>query len=257
MLLKRIEIRNVRKIKQADIDFHGSGLQVIQGMNESGKTTLAQSIALSMEGSKAFTLGMITHGEEKAEIQAYFEGDREIKIRTVISDTVKQTVHQKDEFTGKYNALSGGVRAFIDSIHSGLEMPWAMKDMTDAKIIEMLKEKTGISKTIAEIDAIIKEQETVRTETGRDKKRIGELTVVPETAHPDPIDNIKAEREKAMAFLKFQKELFEFAKRAIREKEISIESIADLKALSAEIEGLAANNQRKTLIKKSIYASRY
>jgi hypothetical protein len=30
MLLKRIEIRNVRKLKQADIDFHGAGLQVFK-----------------------------------------------------------------------------------------------------------------------------------------------------------------------------------------------------------------------------------
>ncbi|MDR2738251.1 MAG: ATP-binding protein [Treponema sp.] len=145
MLLKRLEIRNIRKVKQADIDFHGPGLQIIQGMNQSGKTTIAQCIALSLEGPKSFTPGMISQGEEQAEIMAYIEGDQDLKIRTVISDSVKQTVSQKDETTGKYAALSGGVRAFLDSIRSGLEMPWAMRDMTDARITEFSRENNWSS----------------------------------------------------------------------------------------------------------------
>ena len=44
MLLKKIEIKNVRKIKQAEIEFHGKGLQVIQGLNKSGKSTIGYSI---------------------------------------------------------------------------------------------------------------------------------------------------------------------------------------------------------------------
>jgi DNA repair ATPase RecN len=85
MLLKRIEIRNVRKIKQADIDFHGPGLQVIQGKNKSGKSTLAQSIALTLEGTKALNPGIITHGEEQAEIIAFT--DDGLQIKTVIKDS--------------------------------------------------------------------------------------------------------------------------------------------------------------------------
>ncbi|MGP1594863.1 MAG: AAA family ATPase [Treponema sp.] len=80
----------MRKIKQADIEFHGSGVQVIQGMNKSGKTTVAQSIALTLNGAKSCVPGMITSGEEKAEIIAYT--DNGLKIRTVVTDTVKQDV---------------------------------------------------------------------------------------------------------------------------------------------------------------------
>ena len=37
MLLKRLEIRNVRKVKQADIEFYGPGAQVIQGKKRIGQ----------------------------------------------------------------------------------------------------------------------------------------------------------------------------------------------------------------------------
>jgi DNA repair exonuclease SbcCD ATPase subunit len=198
MLLKRLEIRNCRKVRQADIEFHGPGLQVIQGANESGKTTLAQSIAITFGGPKEVVPGMVSHGEEQAEIIAYT--DNELKIRTVIQGGAKQTVFQKDETTGRYVSVSGGVRAFLDSLRSGLELPWAMRDWTDAKIIELLKDKTGLTEKIAEIDAAIRAKETARTETGRDIKRFGTLDPIGEAKHPDPVDSIQAEREKAKTY---------------------------------------------------------
>jgi DNA repair exonuclease SbcCD ATPase subunit len=230
MLLKRLEIRNVRKVKQADIDFHGPGLQIIQGMNESGKTTIAQCIALSLEGSKSFTPGMISAGEEQAEIMAYLEGEQELKIRTIISDSVKQTVSKRDATSGKYAALSGGTRAFIDSLRSGLEMPWTMRDMTDARIIEILKDRAGIAQKIAEIDAAIKDKETVRTETGRDKKKLGDKYPVEEAKHPDPIESIQTERAAAAEYLNKLRDTLVKASDYIRSKCV-FNSIADIEAL--------------------------
>jgi DNA repair exonuclease SbcCD ATPase subunit len=230
MLLKRLEIRNVRKVKQADIDFHGPGLQIIQGMNQSGKTTIAQCIALSLEGPKSFTPGMITHGEEQAEIMAYIGGEQELKIRTVISDSVKQTVSKRDETSGKYATLSGGVRTFIDSIRSGLEMPWTMRDMADARIIEILKDRAGITQKIAEIDAAIKDKEAVRIETGRDKKRLGTKDPVEEVKHPDPIESIQAERSAAAEYLNKLRNTLVKASDYIRSRCV-FNSIADIEAL--------------------------
>jgi DNA repair exonuclease SbcCD ATPase subunit len=234
MLLKRLEIRNVRKVKQADIDFHGPGLQIIQGMNESGKTTIAQCIALSLEGSKTFTPGMISAGEEQAEIMAYIEGEQELKIRTVISDSVKQTVSKRDETSGKYAVLSGGTRAFIDSLRSGLEMPWAMRDMTDARIIEILKDRAGIAQKIAEIDAAIKDKEAVRTETGRDKKKLGTKDPVEKVKHPDPIESIQTERAAAAEYLNKLRDTLVKASDYIRSKCV-FNSIADIEALNEVI----------------------
>lgn len=190
MLLKRLEIRNVRKVKQADIEFHGAGAQEIVGRNGSGKTTIAQSISLTLNGPKAFTPGMITEGAESAEIIAYT--DDGLKIRTIIGETVKQDVYRAEG--DRYTKVTGGVREFLNSIRSGLETPWEMKDMTDEKIINLLKDRYGISAKITEIEARIKQKEQTRTEVGRDNKRLGELIPVEKVEHAPPIDSLKEKK---------------------------------------------------------------
>jgi len=232
MLIKRLEIRNYRKIKQADIDFHGPGLQIIQGPNKAGKSTIAQSLALSFEGPKAFNPGMITNGEEQAEVIAYT--DDGLQIKTVIKDSVKQTVSQFNETSKRYAAVSGGVRSFLDSIRSGLEMPWAMRDLTDAKIIEILKERTGVSQKIAEIDAAIKDKETARRDVGRDKTRLGTPTPIEAADHPDPIDEIQAERTAAKEYLEWYWKQFSAASEHLRKKCL-FNTIEEVEAFEEEV----------------------
>jgi DNA repair ATPase RecN len=200
MLLKKLEIRNMRRIRQADIEFYGSGLQVIQGINQCGKTIVAQCIAMTLDGPNSFVPGMITGGEAQAEVIAYT--DEGLKIRTEIKDAVKQVVSRKDDATGKYVQISGGVRAFLNSIRSGLEMPWSLRDMTDGDIINILKDRTGITETIAKIDIDIKEKEDLRTEVGRDRKKLGTINPVESKEAPAAIDNIRAERQKAVDYMK-------------------------------------------------------
>jgi chromosome segregation ATPase len=233
MLLKSLRILNCRKIRQADIEFHGPGKQVIQGLNESGKSTLAQSIAITFGGSKEVTPGMITKGQEQAEIIAIT--DNELKIRTQIQGTtVKQTVYQKDDTTGRYVTVTGGVRTFLDSMRSGLEMPWAMRNMTDAQIIEILKNRAGITAKIAEIDASIKTKETARTETGRDKKRLGTPDPVKEAKHPDPIDAIREEKGKAQEYIKSVHEEYLKVSNEIRAK-CDFKTLDEMRQVSAAL----------------------
>jgi hypothetical protein len=245
MLLKRIEIRNVRKIRQADIEFHGPGTQIIQGLNESGKTSLAQSIAITFGGSKEFVTGMVSHGQEQAEIIAYT--DNELKIRTVISGGVKQTVYEKDSTTGKYSAVSGGVRAFIDSMRSGLEMPWALRNMTDAQIIEILKNRAGITDAIAKIDFAVKNKETARTDTGRDIKRFGTLAPVGEAKHPKPIDEIKKERERTQKYQKEYADAQSAAQEAVRHALTSCYTFEELESLVSLIKTEVENGREKLI----------
>jgi chromosome segregation ATPase len=230
MLLRELQILNCRKIVQAQVQFHGPGLQTIQGMNGSGKSTIAQAIQLTLEGPKAFTPGMITLGETQAEIIAIT--DDGVKIKTSISGkTVKQTVQKLDEETNRYTAVSGGVREFLEGIRSGFEMPWALKDMSDAKIIEILKDRCGVTKKISEVDAKLKDKEALRTETGRDKRALGDLGEAPaKTEHPPKIDEIKQKREDATAYLKKVSETLEKAANYIKEKCVftSIEEIGNL-----------------------------
>ena len=199
MLISRLEIRNMRKIKQAEIDFHGPGAQVIAGINRSGKSTIAQAIAITMNGPKDFAPGMIRSGEEEAEIIAYT--GNELQIRTVIAGNVKQTAAQYDEGRGKHVNLPGGVRTFLDSICSGLEQPWSFRDVPDVEVVEMLLSRSGASEKIASIDAALSDKERLRTDAGRDRKRLGDPGRPPEEVrHPDPIDEIKAERERTREY---------------------------------------------------------
>ena len=249
MLLKRLEIRNIRKIKQAEIEFHGAGVKFIQGANMSGKTTVAQSIALTMNGSKDFTPGMITHGEEKAEIIAYT--DDGLQIRTVIADSVKQTVQKYDDSLRRFVNVSGGVRAFLNSICSGLEMPWSLRDLTDAKIIEMVKNRSGVSEKIAAIDEKLREKEARRTEAGRDKKRMGEPSPVPKVEHPVPVDDLKKEREKAAEYLKSVENEFVRVSNEIRGK-CAFSSVPGMRSLASDIEENAKRIE-STLAKNKAY----
>jgi hypothetical protein len=195
---------------------------------------------------------MITHGEEQAEIMAYLEGEQELKIRTVIAESVKQTVSKKDETSGKYAALSGGVRTFIDSIRSGLEMPWAMRDMTDAKIVEVLKDRAGITQKIAEIDAAIKEKETVRTEIGRDKKKLGDKDPVEKAKHPDSIESIQTERAVAAKYLNKLRDTLVNASDYIRSKCV-FNSVEDIEALN-EVIKKAVETVKSHLKDDKVYA---
>ena len=192
MLLKRIEIRNVRKIKQAEIEFYGKGLQVIQGLNKSGKSTIGQAIALTLGGIKEVTPGIIKLGESKAEVVAYT--DDGLKIKTSIQDNGSQKVSQDvscfNEETNKYIKVSGGVRAFLDSITSNLESPFSIKDWTDEDVIELIKERCGVKEIIEKIDSEIKEIEENRLLLGREKKAKGKPMPVVEVKHGKSIDEL-------------------------------------------------------------------
>jgi DNA repair exonuclease SbcCD ATPase subunit len=235
MLLKELDILNCRKVKQASLSFHGPGLQVIQGENGSGKSTIVQAIQLSLEGPKAFTPGMITLGETQAEVIAIT--DDGVKIKTQISGgTVKQTVSQYDSETSRYVTVSGGVRTFLEGIRSGFEMPWAMRDMTDAKIIEILKDRTGITQKINEIDVAKKDKEILRTEIGREKKSLGDLGPEKEKIkHPDPIDELQKKREAAKAYLQKEADILQKAASYIREH-CSFDTIDDIAKIKSVAE---------------------
>ena len=253
-MFRKLEIRNIRKLKEVDIEFLGPGLRLIQGPNQAGKSTLAQCILLAMEGPNALTPGMITRGEEQAEIVAYT--DDGLQIKTVIQDKVKQTVSRFDDTANKYVAVSGGVRTFLDSIRSGLEMPWAMRDLTDARIIEILKERTGISKKIDEIDAALRDKETARRDVGRDKTKLGKPDPVKEAKHPDPIDEIQAERKKAREYLEWCKRELTEASEHLRTKCL-FTSMGDVWNLRSSVDGIITKLQERFSAKEKELGKAY
>jgi hypothetical protein len=115
--------------------------------------------------------------------------------------------------------------------------------MPDAKIIELLKNRCGIESKIAAIDAAIKDKETLRTETGRDKKKLGdpaarEQKVDDRIKQPDPIDNIKAERQKAADQIAWRRMQFEEANEHLRKNCVfqTLDQLKEYKKLVDESE---------------------
>jgi hypothetical protein len=79
---------------------------------------------------------------------------------------------------------------------------------------------------------MIRDRETARTEVGRDKKKIGELGEAPEEIeHPPAMDELKTKRERAVSFLKIQRDALDKAAEYIRSKctFTAVEDIAAMK----------------------------
>ena len=223
MLLKKIEIRNVRKIKQAEIEFHGKGLQIIQGLNKSGKSTIGQAIALTLGGIKEATPGMIKLGETEAEVIAYT--DDGLKIKTSINENRKQKINQDitllNENTGRYTKMSSGVRSFLDSIRSNLESPFSIKDWTDEDVIEIIKERSGVNDAIEVLDEEIKALEEERLLVGREKKAKGYPTPVSEVKHGKSIDELIEKKNKIRAKIDIRKKHYEDVNSKIKNASIN------------------------------------
>ena len=108
----------------------------------------------------------------------------------------------------RYTKVTGGVREFLNSIRSGLETPWEMKDMTDEAIISLLKDKCGISAKVAEVEAKTKQKEQTRTEIGRDIKRMGDIVEVEKVDHAESIDVLKKKKADIDATMSANRESF-------------------------------------------------
>lgn len=257
MLLKRIEIRNLRKIKQAEIEFHGETVQVIQGLNKSGKSTIGQAIALTLGGVKEVSPGMIKLGENEAEVIAYT--DDGLKIRTVINeDKVNQDVSRLNESSGRYAKVSGGVRAFIDSIRSNLEAPFAIKDWTDEAIIELIKERSGVGDVIENLDEEIKALEEERTQIGRDKRKKGTPEKVEKVVHAQSIDELIKKKEIIKNKIEEKTSYYQEINTTIRNAEIKdittferyVLSLQEALAIAREIEEREETKYTKNDIEK-------
>jgi hypothetical protein len=160
-------------------------------------------------------------------------------------------VQKYNEGLRRFVDVAGGVRAFLNSICSGLEMPWTLRDMPDAKIIELLKNRCGIEDKIAAIDGGIKEKETLRTEAGRDRKRLGDPGKAPEKAgHPYPIDEIKAEREKARMNRSVYEETLGAVRESVQKSLAGARTFEDLKNICIQLRQEIATGQDRLIVCK-------
>jgi predicted ATP-binding protein involved in virulence len=111
MPLRRLAVRNVRSLREIDIDFsRGEDWRhwtVLLGENGTGKSTLLRCIALAMAGSDAIAElfrdppTWVRNGEEKASIEAEFttkDGElRQARLEWQVTDSISTVLRRNGE----------------------------------------------------------------------------------------------------------------------------------------------------------------
>jgi hypothetical protein len=110
----------------------------------------------------------------------------------------------------------------------------------------MLMSRSGATEKIAAIDAGLIEKERLRTETGRDRKRLGDLGKAPaQIKHPSAIDDVRAERENMRKHQKAYAKAQTAAQETIRRALNDCCTFEDLENVASVIAGEVAAGRKK------------
>jgi len=220
-----LKIDGLRKLKAIDLEFNESGLLVIKGENESGKTTLWDSIKWLISGNKHLNQDIIQHGKEKATGELRV-GDYVIKRTATKKSNTLEVRNIKTNLFEK-----GEVQRFLDTFVNVLTFnprPFAQKtslekyqfclELFRTQLEELSKETIGIS--FQGIDTKLQNLEDERLLIGREIKKFGDL---------DLITPEKAERVDVQELLNKQKQIEDrnsiLRQKAEDEKQKQIEEI--------------------------------
>jgi len=255
-----LKIDGLRKLKAIDLEFNESGLLVIKGENESGKTTLWDSIKWLISGNKHLNQDIIQHGKEKATGELRV-GDYVIKRTATKKSNTLEVRNIKTNLFEK-----GEVQRFLDTFVNVLTFnprPFAQKtslekyqfclELFRTQLEELSKETIGIS--FQGIDTKLQNLEDERLLIGREIKKFGDL---------DLITPVEAERVDVQELLNKKKEIEDrnsiLRQKAEDEKQKQIEEINEFNTtqryLKSEIDNIkkdiAYYNEKKTVSLKNI-----
>lgn len=122
MKIVRLEIKNVKKIKDMAIDIVDINHAIFFGKVKMGKTTILDCVRWTFGGEKIIPNDVIKHGETEASIKVFLDSFIEIETRiflgrikeeVVQKSTVSIYQHNKDLGTRAELKPEGGVRTFL------------------------------------------------------------------------------------------------------------------------------------------------
>lgn len=192
--LVRLQVKNLGITKDIVANLL-PGINIFQGDNSAGKSTILNSIKYALEGKKAIPADIIRHGFDE-EGKAY---RAEVVLNTTKFDVKLEVYKGKDE-KQKHRLVvkkDGFVRdapiEFLKSLAKEWNDPKEISDMTNSELhkILMTYAKVDLTKFNQKIEKVKEEQSYLR----RKKKELGVLDEVEETKEVDFSDILNEIKE--------------------------------------------------------------
>lgn len=214
-----LKIDGIRKLSAIEMQFKDKGLIQIKGRNEQGKTSVLDSLAILLKGTKHLEKDMIQHGKEKAEIVATL-GDYTIK-RVITKKSNRLEILTKNGLE-----MSKKPQAFLDTLINELTFdPRPFLTKTPEQKLKFMMDlfKLDFSKENYAIEGL----EIERRLVGREIKAMGGIPKV-EKVEPVEIESLFAEKNEAVNENEGIRQVYE------AEKQTAMENIYDHNNLQRE-----------------------
>lgn len=253
--LIRLQVKNLGITKDVAVDLI-KGVNIFQGDNGAGKSTILNAIKYALEGKRAVPADVIRHGFDK-DGKAH---RAEIVLETTSFD-VKLEVYKDKKGEEKHRLAirnkEGFVRdapqEFLNAISKEWNDPKVLAEMTAEQLYSILMDYCKVDLT--EFDTKIEELKTEQSYVRKRKKEIGIVDPVAECKVIDVTEAI-AELKKLEQFNREQEEqkrkIQAFEDRlGVREQELQVaeDEVDRLKAKLVEAEAFVV--QKKDVIKKA------
>jgi predicted ATP-dependent endonuclease of OLD family len=162
-----LEVENVKRIKVFSLRPTETGLVVIGGDNEAGKSSVLDSIAAAIGGGNCVPGEAVRRGEEKGRVEVVLSGvDLKVERRFNATGTTSLTVTSADG-----SRRLNSPQAVLDKLVGALSFdPLAFASMTPINQRETLRKLVGLD--LSDLDAEEGDLYAQRTEVNRDAKRL-------------------------------------------------------------------------------------
>ncbi|HJX49858.1 MAG TPA: AAA family ATPase [Candidatus Nanoarchaeia archaeon] len=242
MKILELSIRNLRKIEAIDISPTGNVIK-IEGPNNQGKSTVLDSIFLTLGGGK-IPDGVIKDGKDKSVIFLKF-GDYIVK-KTITAINTYLSVETKDGMKLK------NPQTFLSDLVGKIAFdPMEFMRMDSKKQVDILKKVTGVEEKINKL----KDEESASMEerklVGREKDKLTILCKdkIDPVNEPVSTSDIVTEIKR---LTKTRDSLIDQRKEAEQLKSVYVENCAKIEELENQIKSLKESNVKTETYLKSI-----
>lgn len=178
------QVANIGKIKFASFSLNASGeLIKIAGPNETGKSTILDSLKMAFESAKAVPQDIVRHGEKEGSITVQTSAGYTITRRIKNSESGEQTTVLDVKFQGA--PVPGGAVTFLKQLSAAYMDPEVVSNYGNAEMLRVMAKYAGLD--LDALEKMVAEQKAQAAATRASIKALGEKTP-PNNASVEPVD---------------------------------------------------------------------